>query len=218
MLPFTLPSTAGRDEPLIVLAVAAHPDDLEIGCAGTLLQLLQADREVQVHWLVASGTTERAAEARASATQLLGSSAAQLVIWDYPDGYLPAHWTELKRGLSDVVRAAAPDLVFCPAGHDAHQDHRVMNELVWQSARRTTILEYEIPKWEADLVPTNLYVPLTQATAAGKVDLLFSSFVSQLDKPWFQADLFWGLMRLRGVECASSFAEAFHCRKVVLAT
>lgn len=217
MLPLLLPAAGEQAEPLVALGVGAHPDDLEIGCGGTLLRLLRPDQAaVRVHWLVLTSTPARAQEAEQAAATLLGNAAEVVQVHDFPDGYLPAHWAEVKRVIASAVRTAAPDLVFCPASGDAHQDHRLVNELVWQTARQTTILEYEIAKWEGDLVPPNLFVPLTRADVESKVDLLFASFPSQHDKPWWDADFFHSLPRLRGVEAGVSFAEAFHCRKVVL--
>jgi hypothetical protein len=80
------------------------------------------------------------------------------------------------------------------------------------------ILEYEIPKYDGDLGRPSVFVPLPKETAETKATYIFDSFPSQQPKPWFEQNTFLSLMRLRGMECNSSsgYAEAFHCRKLVL--
>ena len=216
MLPFALPTQAGG-RPLRVLGVGAHPDDLEIGCAGTMGRLVRRPDSARVHWLVLTANAERADEARLAARTLLGSSAERIQVLGFPDGYLPAHWAEVKRAVAEVVVGAKADLVFCPARHDAHQDHRMLAEIVWQTARQTSILEYEIAKWEGDLLPPNMFVPLGEDEADAKIELLTRSFPSQHGKPWFDDAAFRALMRLRGIESGNQYAEAFHCSKLLLA-
>lgn len=208
-------------EPLVVLALAAHPDDLEIGCGGSLLQLLPGLGErpgaCAVHSVVMTGTDERLAEAKAAAQELLGPLlAGELVPLGFRDGYLPGSWPEAKAALSEVTRALAPDWVLVPSRSDAHQDHRLLAELAWQLFRGATIWEYEIPKWEGDLGPQNLFVPLSEDTMSRKIDLLRRRYVSQRDKPWYDEEFFRGLSRLRGVECGERYAEAFTVRKTVV--
>ena len=101
---------------------------------------------------------------------------------------------------------------------DRHQDHRVIAELTWNTFRSHAILEYEIPKYEGDLAQPGVYCPLSPATVEQKIVTLLNCFPSQRGHQWFDADLFRGHLRLRGVECNSPtrYAEAFHARKLVL--
>jgi LmbE family N-acetylglucosaminyl deacetylase len=101
---------------------------------------------------------------------------------------------------------------------DRHQDHRVVAELTWNTFRNHAILEYEIPKYEGDLAHPGVYCALSPATVDRKIATLLKCFPSQLGRQWFDADLFRGHLRLRGVECNSPtrHAEAFHGRKLVL--
>ncbi len=213
--------THQRQGTLTVLGLAAHPDDLEIGCAGTLQHLLADSRSRGVacsfHSVVMTGTDERVHEARAAGDALLGASrAAELVPLGLADGYLPEHWAEAKRGLRETLAGVVPDLVLCPRLDDAHQDHRITAELAWQLFRGATIWEYEITKWEGDLAQPNLYVPLSAEMMAAKVELLHRHYVSQRDRGWFEDEVFRGLGRLRGVECGARYAEAFTARKTVV--
>jgi hypothetical protein len=88
-------------------------------------------------------------------------------------------------------------------------------ELTWNTFRDHFILEYEIPKYDADLRSPNFFVPLSEAHARKKVKSLMRYFTTQQNKQWFSEELFYGLMRLRATEAASAtrYAEAFYCRK-----
>ena len=92
-------------------------------------------------------------------------------------------------------------------------------ELTWNTFRDHLILEYEVPKYDGDIGSPNLFVPLGEDLRRRKIDHLMTHFASQRPKRWFKDDLFSGLLRLRGMECNSptSFAEAFYCRKAMLA-
>jgi hypothetical protein len=80
------------------------------------------------------------------------------------------------------------------------------------------VLEYEVPKWDGDMGRPNIYVPLSEAHARAKVQILMECFGTQSGKHWFDEETFNGLMRLRALECnaASKRAEAFYGRKVTL--
>lgn len=201
-----------------ILCLGAHGDDIEIGCGGTLLKLLDAWSGASVHWVVFSATADRVAEAEDSAYRFIGNKAARVVVEGYRDGYLPYHAVEIKEFFAALGRDIKPDLIFTHRRADAHQDHRFVGELTWQTFRDQTILEYEIPKFDGDLGVPNLYVELSSETADRKVRHLLEAFATQRDKHWFTADTFRSVMRLRGIECraADGYAEGFHCRKIVL--
>jgi LmbE family N-acetylglucosaminyl deacetylase len=214
-------ATLGRspDAPLRILCVGAHSDDIEIGCGGTILRLLAERPGSSVHWVVLSAVGAREGEARASAAAFLERAASRdVVIKAFRESYFPSVWGEIKDFFEETRRRVDPELILCHRRHDMHQDHRVVAELTWNTFRRHLVLEYEIPKYEGDLGNPNLFVPLTAAVAARKVDLLLHHFASQATRSWFRADTFHGLMSVRGVECnaAEGRAEAFHATKVIV--
>jgi LmbE family N-acetylglucosaminyl deacetylase len=215
MIRLTLPKPG---DVLRVLCLGAHSDDLEIGCAGTVLSWLKSHR-LDVTWAVLSGAGERAEEARRSAAALLkGSAAADIVLGGFDDGLFPAQSREMKAFFEQLKRRQSPDVILTHRLEDRHQDHRAVAELTWQTWRQHLILEYEIPKYEGDLGQPNLFVPLSAAIARRKVSHLMSHFGSQRSRAWFGARTFEALMQLRGIECraASGQAEAFHARKLSL--
>jgi LmbE family N-acetylglucosaminyl deacetylase len=200
------------------MAVGAHPDDIEIGCGGTLLRLVAAGAVDAVTWLVMAGDGPRVDEARAGAAAIAaGVPNVTVRIEAFGDGFLPAAYRDVKCVIREV--AAQPhDLVLAPRRDDAHQDHRLLAELVATEFRDHLVLGYEIPKYDGDLGTVNLYAPLARATVTSKIDILMRTFATQADRPWFTPDVFEGLMRLRGVESRApdGFAEGFVVQKAVI--
>ncbi|MEO2047119.1 MAG: PIG-L deacetylase family protein [Pirellulales bacterium] len=202
-----------------ILCLGAHADDIEIGCGGTLLSLIREHRDLSVRWVVLSADGERAAEAQSSADRFLQDvTSKDVVIEGFRDGFFPYQGGEIKEYFEGLKADTAPDLIFTHFGQDLHQDHRLVSELTWNTFRDHFILEYEIPKYDGKLGSPNFFVGLNDAVAAQKLNLLEECFPSQSVKPWFGADVFGSLMRLRGVECnsPSKLAEAFYARKVCL--
>ena len=212
MLPLCLEPPAGR--PLSVLAVGAHPDDVEIGAGGLLLQL--AVRPLQVRYVVLTGSAERQAETRAAARAFLPGADLTMDLFQLPEGRLPAAWAQVKEVLEEVARTFSPDLILAPSVGDAHQDHRTIGEILPTVFRDQLYLAYEIPKWDGDLGRPSLYVPLSEQDARHKVELLHKCYPSQRGRDWWDDEVFLGLARLRGMECRARYAEAFSCTKTLL--
>lgn len=209
---------ARAGQPLSILCLGAHSDDLEIGCSGTLLALLDRHPGSRVTWVVWSGNDERAAEARGSAEEWLrGAGQADIRVFSFRESFFPHEAASLKTAF-EALKSTAPDLVFTHHGGDKHQDHRVVSDLTWNTFRDHSILEYEIPKYDGDLGSPQLFQPLPEERVARKCDHLRRHFGSQRGRHWFDDELFRGLMRIRGMECHSPtrFAEAFYVRKLVL--
>lgn len=209
----------GAQSPLRVLCLGAHSDDIEIGCGGTILKLTEEYPDIQFQWVVFSGIPPRDEEARRAATEFVGAARLdKLLVTDFRDGFLPFLGERVKLMFEELKSDAAPHLIFTHNRDDAHQDHRLIAELTWNTFRDHQIFEYEIPKYDGDAGRPGVFVPLQSETAQKKVHLLYDVFRSQQTKRWFQPELFYSLMRLRGMECnaPSGYAEAFYCRKLVL--
>jgi len=215
MLALELPSTSA---PLKILCLGSHSDDIEIGCGGTILRLLSQNRNIEVVWVVFSSSKDREQEARTSAAVFLEHAAKkEVIVSDFRDGFFPFDGTRVKDFL-EGFKPVSPDVIFTHHRKDAHQDHRLIAELTWNTFRDHLIMEYEIPKYDGDLGQPNLFVPLEKETYQQKVKYVIDGFPSQHSKRWFEQETFLALMRLRGMECVapSGYAEAFHCRKLVL--
>jgi LmbE family N-acetylglucosaminyl deacetylase len=209
----------GKRRRLRLLCIGAHSDDLEIGCGATVLTWLASMPSVEVTWLVLSAEGDRAVEARNSARALLArATASQIIIADFQDCFMQSQYADVKARFEDVKKEVDPDVILTHCLHDRHQDHRLAAELTWNTWRNHLVLEYEIPKYEGDLVTPNAYVPISAPVVRRKIAHLKRFFGSQRSKDWFSDDTFRGLMRIRGLESRSrsGFAEAFHARKLVI--
>ena len=200
-----------------VLVVGAHPDDIEIGCGGTIATLHGANPGIEFHWVVLTATQERSQEARKGALRFVGEALASIEINDFRERYLP-YDPAVKEYFDQLGSKLSPDLVLSPWSEDAHQDHNTAGSLVGNTFRDHLILQYEIAKYDGDLGRPSVFVPLERETAEEKIDALFDCFPSQTGRDWFTRETFLGLMRLRGIEskAPSGLAEAFHAKKVVL--
>lgn len=204
---------------LQVLCLGCHSDDIEIGCGGTILRLADQYPNSLFHWVVFSAIGVREAEAKQAAELFVGP--AQLkgpLLNTFKDGFMPFVGAEVKAVFEELKEAVAPDLIFTHNRNDAHQDHRLIAELTWNTFRDHMILEYEIPKYDGDFGCPSVFVPLTSELCEKKVRSVMDSFQSQRCKRWFKEETFFSMMRLRGMECnaPSGYAEAFYCRKLVL--
>lgn len=215
-----LTATLGKPgAPLSILCLGAHCDDIEIGCGGTIFRLLSERPGSSVHWVVFASDPKREAEARSSAAAMLAGAGKSVVeVHRFRESFFPYVGDSIKDEFEKLKRAVAPELVLTHRTEDAHQDHRTIAELTWNTFRDHLIAEYEIPKYEGDLGHPNVFVPLSEAGAAQKINHVVRFFPSQAERRWFRPETFEALLRLRGMECAApdGLAEAFHVRKLTL--
>ena len=125
------------------------------------------------------------------------------------------HWGAVKEALEQVSRLMTADVVFAPRPDDAHQDHRLIAELAPTVWRDALVLHYEI---EVGWRPRKSE-PLCGARTRDcrrKVELLHECFPSQAGRDWWDDETFMSLMRIRGVECRSRYAEGFTVTKAML--
>lgn len=208
--------TKATEGPLSVLALGAHPDDIEIGAGGTLLSLAASEPGLIARYVVLTGTPDRQLEARAAAEAFLPGADLTISLHELPEGRLPAVWAHVKDVLEDVARTCSPDIILAPAVADAHQDHRTIAEIVPTVFRDQLYLAYEVPKWDGDFCRPTMYLPLSAEMARRKVELLHKCYPSQHSRDWWDDEVFLGLARLRGMECRAPYAEAFTCTKSVV--
>lgn len=201
--------------------IGAHCDDIEIGCGGTVIELLRRYPDASVHWVVLSSEGERKQEAQRAAHSLLRNVRDRtILIKEFRGSYFPSEVPVIKDCFEQLKSISKPDVIFTHYRDDLHQDHRIVGELTWNTFRDHLILEYEIPKYDGGLGSPSVFVPISPAAVKRKVSLLMRVFKTQLTKRWFTPDTFQGLMRLRGIEsnAPSGYAEAFYLRKLVLNT
>ena len=206
-----------KNTPLKILCLGAHCDDIEIGAGGTLLKLFQEYKIEQVNWIVFTSNEIRKQEAVKSAEKFLTKvNNKKIIINSYRDGFLPFQGEEIKEYFEEIKKEFSPDLIFTHCRNDRHQDHRLISDLTWNTWRTQLILEYEIPKYDGDLGIPNFYVALNEDFIIKRNTILLETFASQSSKHWFDDATFSALPRLRGLESATLFAEAFYVRKLIL--
>lgn len=204
---------------LKILCLGAHNDDIEIGCGGTLLTLLSTYEAAEVKWVVFTSNATRTREGLESAEFFLkglNESQRDIQILAFQDGILPQQAEELKQYFETIKSTYNPDIIFTHYRKDLHQDHRIVNQLTWNTFRDHLILEYEIQKYDGDMGNPSLYMPLEPEIVQQKVNALLQYYPSQGEKHWFEEETFYALMRLRGLQSASRYAEAFYLRKGIL--
>ncbi|MBC7782345.1 MAG: PIG-L family deacetylase [Burkholderiales bacterium] len=210
MTPFTGLNSVRR-----LLCLGAHSDDIEIGAGGAILRALAEQKFMQVTWVCFSASgTAREAEARSSAAAFTGGQ-ADFRIHGFRDAFFQTQLPQIKEAF-ETLKELKPDLILTHSQDDRHQDHRLINELTWNTFRSHQILEYEIPKWDGDLQRPNVYVTLEPDVVDSKIELLLHHFQSQRGKHWFDDETFRSLARLRGLESNARYAEAFVARKLVI--
>ncbi len=204
-----------KKSPLKVLCLGAHSDDIEIGAGGTILKLIDEYQIEEITWVVFSSNEIRKKEAILSAEKFLTEiSNKNIIVKDFRDGFLPFHAIEVKEFFEELKKSGTPDIIFTHYRNDRHQDHRLISDLTWNTWRSHFILEYEIPKYDGDLGNPNFYVQLEDAHISKRNQILLETFVSQAGKHWFDDATFKALARIRGMESATLFAEAFYSRKL----
>lgn len=212
-------SLGKKADPYQILCIGAHSDDIEIGCSGTLLKLIDLYPDLHIHWVVVGASGEREREASNSAFDVLECvSHKKIIIRGFRDGFFPYNGAEIKECFEELKFDISPDLILTHYREDRHQDHRLISDLTWNTFREHLIWEYEIPKYDGDLGSPNLFVHLSEEICRKKVANLFAHFESQTNKGWFTEDTFFSMLRIRGLESnsPSKYAEGFYCRKMVV--
>lgn len=194
--------------PRRVLAVAAHPDDLELACGGTLAKFVDLGHEVQE--LVMSdggrgGNLEaRSGDARRAASFL---GLAELQHFNFTDTDLVGHAQEMILVIEAVIDRFKPDIILTHSLHDYHQDHQAVHAATLSAARRhSSILCYESPS------ATHQFHPTVFVDIHGYVDTKVRSVQlhrDQKDKPYMSPERLRGIAVFRGAQARRQVAEGF---------
>jgi len=207
-----------KNQKLRILCLGAHPDDIEIGCGGTIQRLIKEVHEAHFFWVVFSGDGKRGKEAYEGARVFLNKvKSKKIEVQQFRESYFPFVGAPIKDYFEKLKKEFSPDIVFTHYINDAHQDHRLISNLTWNTFRDHFILEYEVPKYDGDLGNPNIYVHLNESDVQRKIKYICDIFRTQKEKQWFTEETFRSILRIRGVESnsPSNYAEAFYCRKIV---
>lgn len=215
-----------------VLAVGAHPDDLEILCAGTLAKYAaqghQVTMAVATNGEVGSSTLPKAEIAEIRKREAAASAAvigADFIWMAHPDEFLFSD-AGTRLNFLNMVRRARPDVILTHAPTDYHPDHRTAGQMIWDIRVMTTVpnIETEHPVCEKipeiyyfdtiagiDFVP-QYYVDVTETFDAKRQMLACHKsqagwLQEQYDLSYLDFIEFTG--RYRGLQCGVRYAESF---------
>ena len=199
-----------------ILALGAHPDDLELGCGATLAKLVEGGAHVTAVILSDGGRGaddrfDRGAEARAALTSL---GVQQIVQHDFPDTRLHEHLNGLIAAVEQQVQKVAPQRVYTMFHDDRHQDHRAVYQASVVACRTVPqILAYETPSSYPNFVPTVFEQVddfIERKVAALKLH------ESQGDRLYMQEDKIRSAAHFRGVQVDLGQIEGFIPYKMIL--
>lgn len=204
-----------------VLVLAAHTDDAELGCGGTMARLLASGAEVSVatfsvaeETLPPGSAPDRLYREFMCAMQILGVDAERAFVYRHPVRRFSDCRQELLRELLQLKQRLCPDIVFVTARTDIHQDHQVLHNEAVRAFKDTTLWGYELP-WNSLSFSAQAFVTLGQEHIDRKWASL-QAYESQMElqRPYFNKEVIYGLARVRGVQVRTDYAEVFEVERI----
>ncbi len=193
-----------------VLALSPHTDDVELGAGGTIAKL--HDKNAIVHMVAFSWCKEEEnKKSIKKAAKIL--SVKKLELLDFQRRTFPKYRQEILQFLYDYNQKFKPDLVLTPATTDLHQDHSTVTKEAMRAFKASTILGYEMP-WNNIQITTNSFIPLEEKHVKEKINAL-KSYTTQLGRYYFNEEYFQSILRMRGTQIQTKYAEAFEVIKFV---
>lgn len=208
----TVSSKINNDKKKKALVLSPHTDDAELGCGGTIAKLIEEGWAVHVIYFSAVRTRfpQLVNEAENSA-RILGMS---YEILDFNTRYFPRDRQDILQILHDHSRKENYNLVFTPTTTDIHQDHGVVTTEAKRIFRKCTLLGYELP-WNNLDVSLNCFIPLEKRHIKKKISAL-ECYNTQKKHPYFDKKFLESVVKMRGVQLSTPFAEGFETIKVRL--
>jgi LmbE family N-acetylglucosaminyl deacetylase len=198
-----------------ILFLSPHTDDAELACGGTIIKLIEENKEV---FYVAFSSAEKSVNKEydskilvkecLEATKNLGIQSNNVNLLDYEVRNFSYNRQDILEDLIKIRNKINPDLVFLPSSSDVHQDHQVIhNEGIRAFKTSSSIFGYEHP-WNNLTFTTDVFIPLTKNQVDKKINAL-KKYHSQNDKPYFQEQYINSLLIVRGTQIVQPFAESF---------
>lgn len=205
-------------QPVRMLCLGAHADDIEFGCGGTIAKFagvfdmfmlvlsdhVMADRERLF--------LKRDLSEQYAAIKRLGVPTERVKVLSFPSRFLSEHRQEIRNALTNVKKEFRPHIVLCPSVHDLHQDHPVVGEEACRVFREFTVLGYEIIRSSLTFTP-ELHVALAREHVRKKAEAV-ACYKSQADPNvtagyYFAPEAIEAAARMRGLQFGLKYAEAF---------
>lgn len=197
-----------------VLVLAPHPDDGEFGCGGTLTKW--SDQGAVLYYVAFSNCEQSVPKEFSkdvlftelkNATSVLGVPANHLQMLNYEVRKFNSFRQDILEDLVKMRKAIAPDIVFMPSFDDFHQDHLTIAQEGMRAFKHASILSYEVP-WNNTGFRTSCFSKLEQTQLDKKIEAI-GKYKSQKFRSYASPDFVTSLAKVRGVQAATSLAEAF---------
>ena len=195
-----------------VLVLSPHTDDAEIGAGGTIAHLVEKGYNVEMFAFSWCENKDNISSVK-EASKILGIKENNLKIFEFERRRFPRQRQEILQILYDHNRENGIDLVLTPTTTDLHQDHSVVTMEAMRAFKRTTILGYELP-WNNIQITTSSFFPLEERHVEKKIKAL-QCYKSQVGRYYFTEDYFRSIVKMRGTQIQTKYAEAFEVIKFV---
>ena len=204
-----------------ILVLAAHTDDGELGCGGSIARFCREGSEI--YYAAFSICTQSLPEGLPAdtlaheckkATALLGIKKENLFIHDFEVRKFPAARQEILEQMIILKKNIEPDIVFLPSFYDIHQDHGVIHAEGLRAFKNAALLGYELP-WNQTRFNSDFFIKLTAEEVNKKVEAI-NAYKSQSQRRIMQEDIILALAKLRGVQVNTDYAEAFELYRMVI--
>jgi LmbE family N-acetylglucosaminyl deacetylase len=207
-----------------VLAISAHPDDIELSAGGTIAKLVSAKRFSVKHVIFSScaqslkelSLDEATLKVEAiNANSVLGIAADCLEILDFPVRNFSTMRPDILQVIWDLNKRIKPDIVFIPHENDLHQDHSVLSqESLRVFKNNVSVIKYA-HQWNRSEFHPNFISNLTQTDVRLKLKAL-SEYKSQQNRVYFNSDYLEAELRSNGIYGSSEHAELFELHRTYL--
>lgn len=202
------------------LALAPHPDDVELGCIAALQSMIR--KEDEILYVVMSKCLDIPRNKNIlSEIQEVTEKLEEIFpckfshkIYDFSNRRLFEEHMEIRAVLEIIRDEYKPDVVFTTSLQDLHQDHRYLSEETIRVFRKCTVLAYEISTSVGNFQP-NLYVVVTEEQMNNMVDII-KLYKTQRGQQYMSPELNIGILKHRGGEIGVDYAQAFEVIRVVL--
>lgn len=194
-----------------ILAIGAHPDDIEVGCAGTLAKYAQNGHDVYLLVMTEGGMGGEGTVRKKEQTRSAKILRPRKVFWGgYKDTLLSPHMNQMVQEIETFLKLIAPDFIFVHHEEDTHQDHRSLAKATISATRYVrNVLFYEGPTTQ-EFSPT-VFVDIKETMDTKFATLL--AHQSQVQKTNIEGLSITDIVRstavFRGIQGRVQFAEAF---------
>ncbi|MDO5494513.1 MAG: PIG-L deacetylase family protein [bacterium] len=201
--------------PKRVLAIGAHPDDLELACGATLARLVDTGHEVHAivlsHGAQGGDASTRPAEAQRAADFL---GLASITVHDLPDTNFELVPNELVRLIEAAIAETNPQVIFTHSQHDQHQDHHAVHLATLRAARQHhSILCFESPSTTREFNP-DVFIDVEDYTEVKVASVL--THRNQAGKPYMTPEVVRGITAFRGRQAKRTHAEGFEAVRLLV--